>query len=47
MLKVKSLVENNKYCAFHIRYGDKLKMSIDKESQFNFLIYNPKYYINK
>jgi hypothetical protein len=44
-LKVKSLVENNKYCAFHIRYGDKLKMSIDKESQFNFLIYNPKYYI--
>lgn len=44
---IKKKVNDKDFCAIHIRYGDKLKLSIDKEKniQFKFLIYTPKYYI--
>ena len=45
-LNIKNLVKNNKnYCAIHIRYRDKLKISMNKNTQYDYLIYNPKYYI--
>lgn len=43
--KVKHIVETEKYICVHVRYGDKLKISLfDKHQQFKFLIYTPKFY---
>lgn len=35
---------DDKYATIHIRYGDKLNISLEKNNQFRFLIYTPLYY---
>ena len=37
---IKKKVNNKEFCAIHIRYGDKLRLSIDKKQniQYKFLI---------
>ena len=43
--KIKILTQND-YIVVHIRYGDKLKLSLNKDNRFIYLMYTPDYYIN-
>ena len=43
--KIKVLTLDD-YIVVHIRYGDKLKLSLNKENRFIYLMYTPEYYIN-
>jgi len=38
-------ISKTKYAALHIRYGDKLNISLEKDRTYDFLIYKPEFYI--
>jgi hypothetical protein len=42
--KIREIGNKEKYVTVHIRYGDKLNISVNDQTQFQFLVYTPKFY---